>query len=161
MLEEGYKAGSRRKGDLEQPVRAVRKGKVYAVLGNNGVGKSTLSYVLMGLESHRDYDGSIVLDGDRINVCRCPKGQKRYYAGWQEPARFTGLTVKEYLTLGGKMKLSSEELLEISAVVGLNGDYLDRFVDDTLSGGERKRAELASISIVNPHVVILTNRIPV
>ena len=132
------------------------KGKVYAVLGNNGVGKSTLSYVLMGLESHRDYDGNIVLDGDRINGLSVPeRAKKGITLGWQEPARFTGLTVKEYLTLGGKMKLSSEELLEILAVVGLNGDYLDRFVDDTLSGGERKRVELASIMIVNPHVVIL------
>jgi Fe-S cluster assembly ATP-binding protein len=63
--------------------------------------------------------------------------------------------VKEYLTLGGKRKIPKEELAEILSIVGLNEDYLQRFVDDTLSGGERKRIELASIMIINPEVIVL------
>ena len=131
-------------------------GRVYAILGNNGVGKSTLSYVLMGLESHRDYEGNVVFDGEEIDLLSVSeRARKGITLGWQEPVRFQGLTVKEYLTLGGKLKLSKEELNETLSVVGLNKEYLDRFVDESLSGGERKRVELASIILISPKVTIL------
>lgn len=132
------------------------RGNVYAILGNNGVGKSTLAYVLMGLESHRDYTGKVLLNGESINdLSVSQRAQKGVSLGWQEPVRFSGITVKDYLTLGGKKKVSKEELNEVLSTVGLNEEYLDRFVDDTLSGGERKRVELASITLVNPEVIIL------
>ncbi|MBN2218808.1 MAG: ABC transporter ATP-binding protein [Kosmotogaceae bacterium] len=131
-------------------------GRVYAILGNNGVGKSTLSYVLMGLESHRDYEGKVIFDGEEIDLLSVSeRARKGITLGWQEPVRFEGLTVKEYLTLGGKLRLSKEELNETLSIVGLNNEYLDRLVDESLSGGERKRVELASIILVNPKVTIL------
>ncbi|HNS34529.1 ABC transporter ATP-binding protein [Mesotoga sp. SC_NapDC2] len=141
---------------LNSLTASFEKGRVYAILGNNGVGKSTLSYVLMGLESHNDYEGKILLDGEEIDTLSVSdRAKKGISLSWQEPARFKGLTVKEYLTLGGKLRLSREELDETLSIVGLNKEYLDRLVDESLSGGERKRVELASIILVNPRVTIL------
>lgn len=141
---------------LNSLTASFEKGRVYAILGNNGVGKSTLSYVLMGLESHNDYKGKILLDGEEIDTLSVSdRAKKGISLSWQEPARFKGLTVKEYLTLGGKLRLSREELDETLSIVGLNKEYLDRLVDESLSGGERKRVELASIILVNPRVTIL------
>ncbi|KUK82391.1 ABC transporter ATP-binding protein [Mesotoga sp. Brook.08.YT.4.2.5.1] len=141
---------------LNSLTASFEKGRVYAILGNNGVGKSTLSYVLMGLESHNDYEGKILLDGEEIDTLSVSdRAKKGISLSWQEPARFKGLTVKEYLTLGGKLRLSREELDETLSIVGLNKEYLDRLVDESLSGGERKRVELASIMLVNPRVTIL------
>ncbi|RAM60947.1 ABC transporter ATP-binding protein [Mesotoga sp. SC_4PWA21] len=141
---------------LNSLTASFEKGRVYAILGNNGVGKSTLSYVLMGLESHNDYEGKILLDGEEIDTLSVSdRAKKGISLSWQEPARFKGLTVKEYLTLGGKLRLSREELDETLSIVGLNKEYLERLVDESLSGGERKRVELASIMLVNPRVTIL------
>lgn len=75
---------------------------------------------------------------------------------WQEPVRFDGLTVEAYLTLGGKLALDKRELYEVLEFVGLDPRlYLGRFVDKTLSGGERKRVELASILLLRPRYVVL------
>jgi Fe-S cluster assembly ATP-binding protein len=95
---------------LNSLTASFEKGRVYAILGNNGVVKSTLSYVLMGLESHNDYEGKILLDGEEIDTLSVSdRAKKGISLSWQEPARFKGLTVKEYLTLGGKLRLSREE----------------------------------------------------
>ncbi len=131
-------------------------GKVYAVLGNNGVGKSTLAYIIMGLESYRDYTGSVLWDGRVINGLSVPeRARLGITLGWQEPCRFDGITVKEYLTLGEKKQFSIEKLVSTLDVVGLPRDYLSRTVDSSLSGGERKRIELASVILMEPRLVVL------
>lgn len=131
-------------------------GKIYAVLGNNGVGKSTLAYIIMGLESYKDHSGDILFNGQRINQLNVSeRARLGITLVWQEPARFEGLTIKEYLTLGGRKKFDDDELLEILGIVGLSSEYLNRAVDDSLSGGERKRVELASALLLKPKLVIL------
>lgn len=131
-------------------------GKVYAILGNNGVGKSTLAYIIMGLESYRDHGGKIIFDGKEINQLGVTE---RAGLGitlvWQEPARFDGLTVKEYLTLGGKKRFDVSKLIKTLNIVGLSEEYLNRIVNTSLSGGERKRIELASILLLEPRLAIL------
>lgn len=131
-------------------------GKIYAVLGNNGVGKSTFAYIIMGLESYRDHSGDILFDGHKINqLSVSERARLGITLLWQEPARFDGLTVKEYLTLGGKKRFNDSELIETLSIVGLSKEYLSRIIDTSLSGGERKRIELASILLLKPRLVIL------
>lgn len=131
-------------------------GRIYAVLGNNGVGKSTLSYILMGLENYKDYEGSIFLDSQSLKEKKINERAKLGITlAWQEPARFDGITVREYFTLGGRTKLTTEEMVEMLKKVGLSDKYLNRTVDSSLSGGERKRIELASVMFIKPRVVIL------
>lgn len=132
-------------------------GKVYAILGTNGAGKSTLAYVIMGLEGYRPTRGRILLDGEDITDFPVTERAKRGITlMWQEPARFTGLKLKDYLTLGGKNKVSDEEIKRALEMVGLNPHlYLERLVDEKLSGGERKRVELASVILLKPKYVVL------
>lgn len=137
----------------------VSAGEILAVIGPNGCGKTTLAYTLMGLSGYTPYQGTIRLKGK--DITHLPINQ-RAEAGlalaWQEPARFEGLTVEQFLSLGveGQGKSSNGQILSQSLEeVGLvPGKYLQRMVDETLSGGERKRIELASIRLMDPQVVI-------
>ncbi|ANQ53555.1 ABC transporter ATP-binding protein [Thermosipho affectus] len=131
-------------------------GKKYSILGTNGAGKSTIGYLIMGLEDYKPTEGKIFLDGKDIT-------QKNVYERsrlgitlmWQEPARYEGLNVYTYLTLGGKLDVTKDEVEEALEKVGLDPFlYMKRFVDKSLSGGERKRVELASIILLKPKYVI-------
>ncbi|MBP2689032.1 MAG: Iron-sulfur cluster assembly ATPase protein SufC [Deltaproteobacteria bacterium] len=136
----------------------VLPGEIHAILGMNGTGKSTLASVIMGLSGFSPTSGNVVFRGEDITTLSISGRAKRGITlAWQEPARFEGLTVKEYLELGRHDSPgggpSPQECL---AMVGLPPDrYLQRAVDATLSGGERKRVELASILSMKPRLSIL------
>ncbi len=129
----------------------------YSIIGTNGAGKSTIGYVIMGLDGYKPSSGRILLDGkDITDLSVTERSKLGITLMWQEPARFDGMTVENYLTLGGKLTLQKSELIEALEFVGLQPNiYLKRFVDKTLSGGERKRVELASIVLLKPKYVIL------
>lgn len=131
--------------------------ETHVILGPNGSGKSSLAYTIMGLEGYRPTEGRIFLDDEDITELRVAERAKLgIHLMWQEPARFRGLTVRQYLTLGGKLKVSQTELEEILQLVGLSPNlYINRMVDELLSGGERKRVELASILLLKPRYAIL------
>jgi len=136
----------------------VLPGEIHAILGMNGSGKSTLASVVMGLSGFSPTSGKIVFWGEEITALSISDRAKRGITlAWQEPARFEGLTVREYLELGrhgskGGGPSPEESLL----MVGLPPDrYLQRTVDATLSGGERKRVELASVLSMGPKLSIL------
>jgi len=132
------------------------KGCIYALVGPNGAGKSTLAGVLMGLPDFTGVTGDIYFSGSRINDLGVDERAKMGMTlGWQEPARFEGISVEEFIraSAGGKDgEIASEALL----TVGLDPSvYLKRDVDKTLSGGERKKVELASIVAMKPKFIIL------
>lgn len=131
--------------------------ETHVILGPNGSGKSSLAYTIMGLEGYRPTEGRIFLDDrDITELGVAERAKLGIHLMWQEPARFRGLTVRQYLTLGGKLKVSQTELEEILQLVGLSPNlYINRMVDELLSGGERKRVELASILLLNPRYAIL------
>lgn len=136
----------------------VLPGEIHALLGVNGSGKSTLASIIMGLSGFSPTSGKVVFRGEEITSLPIPDRAKRGITlAWQEPARFEGLTVAEYLELGRHGSPGSapspEECL---AMVGLPPErYLQRTVDATLSGGERKRVELASVLSMRPRLSIL------
>jgi Fe-S cluster assembly ATP-binding protein len=136
----------------------VRRGEIHSILGANGTGKSTLSSVIMVLNGYRVTGGRILLDGEDITNSPIHERAKRGITlAWQEPARFEGLTVGEYLRISKKVSgdgfLSPRECL---LKVGLDPElYIGRMVDVTLSGGERKRIELASVLAMKPKLAIL------
>lgn len=130
-------------------------GHIHAVVGPNGAGKSTLAYTLMGLPGYRDFEGDILFEGRSIkNLGVDERARLGITLSWQEPARFEGLRVRDFIRASAKDK-RPEALLAAVEKAGLNGDYLSRSVDRTLSGGERKKVELASILAMEPRLVLL------
>ncbi|MDY0019345.1 MAG: ABC transporter ATP-binding protein [Anaerolineae bacterium] len=135
---------------------SLERGKVHALLGLNGSGKSTLAYTLMGSAGYKPDSGEVWLDGEEItSLDIAERGKRGLTLAWQEPARFEGLTVSRYIGLG-MSRPDIGRVREALDAVALNPAlYLTRFVDDSLSGGERKRVELAAIYAMRPKVAIL------
>lgn len=131
------------------------EGNVYCIVGNNGVGKSTIGYIIMGLSDYKPTEGRIFLDGeDATNLDVTERAKKGISLLWQEPARFEGITVENYLRLNKDIK--KEEIEEALRLVNLDPSmYMRRYVDKKLSGGERKKVELASCILLRPKYVIM------
>lgn len=132
---------------------AIHAGEIHALLGANGSGKTTLAYVLMGCAGYVPSAGRVRLDGtDLLPLKMHERARLGLTLAWQEPARFEGVTVREYLSLG-KPECDPEPALK---QVGLDPDlYLTRRLDKALSGGERHRIELASVLSMKPKLAIL------
>ena len=132
------------------------KGNIHAVVGPNGAGKSTLASAIMGLEGYRNIEGEIFYNSENINNLSLDgRAKKGITLAWQEPARYEGLLIKDFIFAAAKDK-SIKNLKEILLRVGLNSEeYIGRSVDKTLSGGERKKIELASILAMEPEFVML------
>jgi len=134
----------------------IAAGQVYGLLGRNGSGKSSLAYTLMGCAGYAPSAGRILLDGQDITGLSITERARRGLTlAWQDPARFEGLRVRDYLSLG--MKEPAQERMEeaLAAVALPPASYLDRTVNDALSGGERKRIELAAVYAMRPRLAIL------
>ena len=138
---------------LDRLTLAVQPGEIHALLGANGSGKTTLAYVLMGCESYQPRAGRVLFDGtDLLPLKMYERARLGLTLAWQEPARFEGVTVREYLSLGKPDGAPEPALRQ----VGLDPDrYLTRRVDKALSGGERHRIELASVLSMRPKLAIL------
>ncbi len=123
----------------------VPDGKLVVITGPNGGGKSTLARVIMGLE--KATSGSIVFNGesmDELNVTE--RARKGISYGFQQPPRFKGMKVRDLLECAAGKDLDKEVCCHYLAQVGLcSHEYIDRDVDASLSGGELKRIEIATI----------------
>ncbi|MGC9357600.1 MAG: ATP-binding cassette domain-containing protein [Anaerolineae bacterium] len=134
----------------------LKRGTVHAILGLNGSGKSTLAYTIMGSAGYVPDSGEIWLDGEEItHLSIAERGQRGLTLAWQEPARFEGISVARYLSLGMKEPDIARIRAALSFVSLEPEHYLARTVDESLSGGERKRVELAAIYAMGPKVAVL------
>ena len=134
----------------------VQQGSVHAVVGPNGAGKTTLANAIMGLPGALPQSGNILFEGHDITALPThERARLGISLAWQEPARFEGIQVRDFLAIGAADK-SERRLREALESVALDPDrYLDRAVDASLSGGERKRIEVASIVTMKPKLMIL------
>ena len=132
----------------------IGEGKLIAITGPNGGGKTTLAKVMVGIEESTA--GKIILDGEDItNLDVTERARKGISFAFQQPVRFKGITVKQLIETAAGEKLDKEGLCEILQKVGLcAGDYLHREIDSTLSGGEIKRIEIASVLARNSRLSI-------
>lgn len=123
--------------------------------GPNGGGKTTLAKIIMGLV--KPTAGRILWNGEDITDLGITERAKMGISyGFQQPPRFKGLTVRDLLTIAaGDGKLSKDRCCQYLTKVGLcANDYLDREVDASLSGGEVKRIEIATILARNAQLMI-------
>lgn len=120
--------------------------KLVVFTGPNGGGKTTMAKVIMGLAEPTS--GQILYNGQDItHLSITERARLGISYGFQQPPRFKGLTVRNLLTIAsGNEKLSKDQCCQYLTKVGLcANDYLDREVDASLSGGEVKRIEIATI----------------
>lgn len=124
---------------------AVPDGKLTVVTGPNGGGKTSLAKVISGL--YKPSDGQIYINGKDITDWSVTERSKQGIAyAFQQPVKFKGFTVKDLLEISAEKKLSNSELCEYLSQVGLCGrEYMDRQADASLSGGESKRIEIATV----------------
>ena len=116
-----------------------------AITGPNGGGKSTLARIIMGIE--KPTSGKILFDGEDITDLSITERAKRGIGfAFQQPVRFKGITVKDLISLAAGKKISTTTACEFLSEVGLCArDYVDREVNASLSGGELKRIEIATL----------------
>ena len=130
--------------------------KLIVLTGPNGGGKTTLAKVIMGLVTPTG--GSILWNGEDVTGLSITERARRGISyGFQQPPRFKGIRVKDLLTIASGQKfLPRGEACKYLTQVGLcAADYLDREVDASLSGGEVKRIEIATILARQPQLMIL------
>ena len=119
--------------------------KFIVITGPNGSGKSTLAKIIAGIE--QPDSGQILLDGQDITQWGITERAKAGISfAFQQPVRFKGVTVKDLVTLASGQDLSTAAACEYLSEVGLCAkDYIDREVNSSLSGGELKRIEIATV----------------
>ena len=123
----------------------VGDGKLLVVTGPNGGGKTTLAKIIAGILMPDG--GNITLDGEDITALDVTERAKRGISfAFQQPVRFKGITVRRMLELASGNKLDYARQCDLLGAVGLCArEYIDREINTTLSGGEIKRIEIATV----------------
>ncbi len=123
----------------------IPEGSFTVITGPNGGGKSTLARLIMGIE--KPTGGKIVFNGTDITEMSVTERAKLGIGyAFQQPPRFKGLTVRRLLSLAAGTELPEDECCSYLSAVGLcSKDYLNREMDVSLSGGEAKRIEIATL----------------
>ena len=135
---------------------SVADGEFLVITGPNGGGKTSLAKTVMGLM--QPSSGQIFWNGEDVtNLSITERARRGISYGFQQPPRFKGIRVKDLLTIASGQKfLPRGEACKYLTQVGLcAADYLDREVDASLSGGEVKRIEIATILARQPQLMIL------
>jgi Fe-S cluster assembly ATP-binding protein len=141
---------------LNQVNLSVYSGQVHALLGLNGSGKSSLAYTIMGCDGYIPDSGRVLFDGrDLAGLSITERARLGITLAWQEPARFEGIPVGRYVGLGMPQPDREQTVAALEAVALPAKIYGSRAADQTLSGGERKRVELAAVYAMRPRLAIL------
>ena len=118
-----------------------------AITGPNGSGKSTMAKIIMGIE--KPDSGKILFKGQDITDLKIEeRAELGISFAFQQPVKFKGITVYDLLKLASKKNITKKEACEILSKVGLCAkEYVDREVNNSLSGGELKRIEIATVAV--------------
>ena len=128
--------------------------KFYVITGQNGSGKSTLAKIIMGIE--KQDSGQILFNGiDISNWSVDDRANSGISYSFQQPVKFKGITVHDLICLAAKKYMTKDESCKILSKVGLCAkEYIDREVNDSLSGGELKRIEISTIAVRDSSLTI-------
>ncbi|MEL7197867.1 MAG: Fe-S cluster assembly ATPase SufC [Pseudomonadota bacterium] len=146
----------------------VAPGEVHAIMGPNGAGKSTLAHVLGGKPGYEVTGGSVTFKGeDLLDLDPHERAASGLFLGFQYPVEIPGVSNVQFLreALNAQRKYREEEPLsggeflkvakEKAALLKMDMDMLKRQVNVGFSGGEKKRAEMVQMGILNPSFAVL------
>ena len=132
----------------------IEDDKFVVITGPNGSGKSTLAKIIMGIE--KQDSGTILFNGKDISNWSIDKRAKNGISfAFQQPVKFKGITVFDLIKLSSKKEINKAEACNVLAKVGLCAkEYVDREINSSLSGGELKRIEIATVAVRNSKLTI-------
>lgn len=142
----------------------LEAGKVNALMGPNGSGKSTLSYVIMGHPGYSVDSGEILLDEkDILKLSPDERAKKGIFLSFQNPVEIEGVKLSSFLrqaynsTHEKKLSiLEFQDILEKKAdELKISREFLSRYLNKGFSGGEKKKAEILQLLILDPRIAIL------
>ena len=147
---------------------SVKPGEVHAIMGPNGSGKSTLSYVLSGREGYEVAEGSVTYKGeDLLEMEPNERAAQGVFLAFQYPIEIPGVATMQFLKVAlnsqrkarGEKELSVPDFMRLvkdkSAKLNVSADMLKRPVNVGFSGGEKKRAEILQMAVLEPSLCIL------
>jgi Fe-S cluster assembly ATP-binding protein len=146
----------------------VEKGAVHAIMGPNGSGKSTLSYVLAGKPGYTVTQGQVLFEGqDLLALAPDERAAKGIFLAFQYPLEIPGVVTLTFLRTAlnaqrkrrGEAELTIPEFMKrvpaLAAKLEIPPDMLRRAINVGFSGGEKKRAEILQMSVLEPRLAIL------
>lgn len=150
----------------------VQTGEMHAIMGPNGSGKSTLSNVIMGHPEYEVTDGEVLLDGvNLLDLETHERAQAGLFMAFQYPVEIPGITVGRFLKRAVEIKLEAEatktgaaapkasgfvkELRETMNFMDMDQQFINRYLNEGFSGGEKKRMEILQMLMLKPKFSIL------
>ncbi len=146
----------------------VKPGEVHAIMGPNGSGKSTLSYILSGREGYDVTDGEVLYKGqDLLEMSPDERAAKGVFLAFQYPIEIPGVATMQFLKVAlnsqrkarGEGELSTPDFMRLvkekSAALNISQEMLKRPVNVGFSGGEKKRAEILQMAVLEHSLCIL------
>jgi Fe-S cluster assembly ATP-binding protein len=147
---------------------SVKAGEVHAIMGPNGSGKSTLSYVLSGRAGYEVTEGEVLYRGeDLLAMEPDERAAKGVFLAFQYPIEIPGVATMQFLKVAlnaqrkarGQVEISTPDFMRLvkdrAAKLGIASDMLKRPVNVGFSGGEKKRAEILQMAVLEPALCIL------
>lgn len=142
----------------------IGKGETHVIMGPNGAGKSTLGYTIMGNPLYEISSGNIIFDGEDITALTADKRAKKgIFLTFQNPVEVPGLTIRQFLRnalqeiKGERIKFTefNRKLRSVMDTLSFDEEYADRDINVGFSGGERKKAEILQLLMLEPKLAIL------
>ncbi|WP_026517776.1 Fe-S cluster assembly ATPase SufC [Butyrivibrio sp. MC2021] len=142
----------------------IKPGETHVLMGPNGAGKSTLGFTLMGNPHYNVTEGNILFDGEDITNSGADKRAKAgMFLSFQNPYEVPGISLSSFIRnsyhaqTGAPVKLMSfrKSLKEAMEILSMDESYADRDLNVGFSGGEKKKAEILQLLMLNPKFAIL------
>ncbi len=142
----------------------INRGEVHAIMGPNGSGKSTLANVLMGNPSYKATGGTVTFEGkDLLSMPVDERARSGLFLAFQYPVAVPGVTMVNFLRQALNAKNGSElpirefreKLFGKMDLLKMDQDFARRYVNDGFSGGEKKRAEMLQMAMLEPSLAVL------
>jgi Fe-S cluster assembly ATP-binding protein len=142
----------------------INAGEVHALMGRNGSGKSTLSYTLMGHPRYTVTKGKVEYRGkDLLAMTADERARDGVFLAFQYPVAIPGVSVSNFLRAEVKARRGTDipvkefrkELKAVMAQLGVEDQFLSRYVNDGFSGGEKKRLEILQMALLKPELALL------